>query len=67
MDGSNISEIKSVLVFTTDEVELNADALPIAAMKLKKLKKFMRQVQRIAPFPANTSQKSIRRWQTSKY
>jgi hypothetical protein len=31
------------LVFTTDEVELNAGESPIAAMKLKQLKEFMRQ------------------------
>jgi len=43
MDESKIPEIKPVLVFTTDEVELDAGDSPIAAMKLKQLKEFMRQ------------------------
>ncbi len=43
LDESSIPEIKPVLVFTTDEVELNAGDSPIAAMKLKQLKEFMRQ------------------------
>jgi hypothetical protein len=43
MDESKIPEIKPVLVFTTDEVELDAGESPIAAMKLKQLKEFMRQ------------------------
>jgi hypothetical protein len=43
LDEANIPEIKPVLVFTTDEVELDAGDSPIAAMKLKQLKEFMRQ------------------------
>jgi hypothetical protein len=43
MDESAVPEIKPVLVFTTDEVELDAGESPIAAMKLKQLKEFMRQ------------------------
>jgi hypothetical protein len=43
LDESNIPEIKPVLVFTTDEVELNIGDSPTAAMKLKQLKEFMRQ------------------------
>ena len=43
LDESDIPEIKPILVFTTDEVELDADDSPIAAMKLKQLKEFMRQ------------------------
>lgn len=43
LDESNIPEIKPVLVFTTDDVELDAGDSPIAAMKLKQLKEFMRQ------------------------
>jgi hypothetical protein len=31
------------LVFTTDEVELDAGDSPIAAMKMKQLKEFLRQ------------------------
>jgi hypothetical protein len=43
MDESDIPEIKPVLVFTSDEVELDAGESPVAAMKLKQLKEFMRQ------------------------
>jgi len=43
MEGSNIPEIKPVLVITNDEVELEAGNSPIPAMKLKQLKEFMRQ------------------------
>jgi len=43
LDGANIPEIKPILVFTTDEVELNAGESPVAALKLKQLKEFMRQ------------------------
>jgi hypothetical protein len=43
MDESNIPEIKPILVFTTDEVELDAGDSPIAAMKIKHLKEFLRQ------------------------
>ena len=43
LDESNVPEIKPVLVFTNDEVELNTGESPIAAMKLKQLKEFMRQ------------------------
>ena len=43
MDESAIPEIKPVLVFTADEVELDTGESSIAAMKLKQLKEFMRQ------------------------
>ncbi len=43
MDETNIPEIKPILVFTTDEVELDAGESPIVAMKLKQLKEFMQQ------------------------
>ena len=43
MDEADIPEIKPILVFTTDEVELDAGESPIAAVKLKQLKEFMRQ------------------------
>jgi len=43
MDESNTPEIKPVLVFTNDEVELDAGDSPIPAMNLKQLKEFMRQ------------------------
>ena len=43
MDESDIPEIKPILVFTTDEVELDTGDSPIAAMKIKQLKEFLRQ------------------------
>jgi hypothetical protein len=42
LDQAKIPEIKPVLVFTTDDVELDAGESPIPAMKLKQLKEFMR-------------------------
>jgi len=43
MDESDMPEIKPILVFTTDEVELDVGDSPIAAMKMKQLKEFLRQ------------------------
>lgn len=43
LDESAIPEIKAILVFTNDEVELDAGESPIPAMRLKQLKEFMRQ------------------------
>lgn len=43
MGESAPSEIKAILVFTSDEVELDAGASPIPAVRLKQLKEFMRQ------------------------
>ena len=43
MDEANIPEVRSLLVFTSDEVELIPGESPIPAMKLKQLKEFLRQ------------------------
>lgn len=43
MDEVNIPEVKAVLVFTNDEVELDKGDSPIPAIKLKQLKEFVRQ------------------------
>ena len=43
LNGSEIPEIKPILVFTADDVELDTGDSPITAMKLKQLKEFMRQ------------------------
>jgi hypothetical protein len=43
LEESDIPEVKPLLVFTTDDVELDAGESPIPAMKLKQLKDFMRQ------------------------
>ena len=43
MEGSEPPEIKSALVFTSDEVEINPEGADIPALKLKQLKEFIRQ------------------------
>ena len=43
LNGSDIPEIKPILIFTADDVELDTGDSPITAMKLKQLKEFMRQ------------------------
>lgn len=43
LDESFIPEINPILVFTSDEAELEVGDSPIPAMKLKQLKEFMRQ------------------------
>jgi hypothetical protein len=43
LETSEIPEIKAVLVFTSDDVEIDAVESPMPAMKLKQLKDFMRQ------------------------
>lgn len=43
MEGTNVPEVKPILVFTNDQVELEAGASPLPAMKLKQFKEFLRQ------------------------
>ncbi len=43
MDEASIPEIKSILVFTSDEVKVEPGDSPIPAMRLKQLKEFLRQ------------------------
>lgn len=43
LEAQEIPEVKALLIFTSDEVELDAKDSPIPAMKLKQLKEFMRQ------------------------
>ncbi len=43
MDEASIPEIRPILVFTSDEVEVEPGDSPIPAMKLKQLKEFLRQ------------------------
>ena len=43
MNENEIPEIKPILVFTNEEIELEAGDSPIAAMKLKQVKEFMKQ------------------------
>lgn len=43
MVDQEIPEVKAVLVFTSDDLELEANDSPVPAMKLKQLKEFLRQ------------------------
>lgn len=43
LEGAFTPEVKPILVFTSDEVEIDAGDSPIPAMKLKQLKEFLRQ------------------------
>ena len=43
MDESDIPEIKPLIVFTSDDTEIDAGDAPIPTLKVKQLKDFMRQ------------------------
>ena len=43
LDEGFVPEVRPILLFTNDEVELDAGDSPIPAMKIKQLKEFMRQ------------------------
>jgi hypothetical protein len=43
MDEAEVPEIKPILVFTSDDVEIDPGDSPISAMKVKQLKEFFRQ------------------------
>ncbi len=43
MEGDEVPEIKGILVFTSDQVEIEAADAPIPALPIKKLKEFVRQ------------------------
>jgi hypothetical protein len=43
MDESEIPEINTMMVFTSDDVEIDAEEAPIPAMKLKQVKEYFRQ------------------------
>ncbi|MBL8098444.1 MAG: hypothetical protein JNK81_04640 [Anaerolineales bacterium] len=45
-DENAIPEVKAALVFTNDNVEVEANDSPLPAMKLKQLKEFMRQMSK---------------------
>jgi len=54
MEGSEIPEIHPLMVFTNDEVEINADNPPVPAMKLKQIKDFLRQKAKETKLPAES-------------
>lgn len=43
MEGDEVPEIKGVLVFTSDQIEIDDTGVPIPALQIKKLKEFMKQ------------------------
>jgi hypothetical protein len=43
MDESQIPEINAMMVFTSDDVHIDAEGSPIPAMKLKEVKDFFRK------------------------
>lgn len=43
MDESEIPEINTMMVFTSDDVEIDGEEAPIPAMKLKQVKEYFRQ------------------------
>jgi hypothetical protein len=49
MDESQIPEIKPLMIFTNDDVEINAEETPLPAMKLKQVKDFIRQKAKEKP------------------
>lgn len=51
-DGAEVPEIRAMLVFTSDEVEIDADEAPVPTLKLKQLKDFMRQRAKEKLLPA---------------
>jgi hypothetical protein len=54
MEEAEIPEIQSSLIFTNEEVEIEAGESPVPAMKLKQLKDFMRQKGKEKPIGALT-------------
>jgi hypothetical protein len=49
MDETQVPEIKPLIVFTSDDVEINIDEAPVPAMKLKQVKDFLRQKAKEKP------------------
>lgn len=49
MDESEIPEIQGMMVFTSDEVEIEAEDAPVPAMKLKEIKEFFRKKAKEKP------------------
>lgn len=54
MDESDIPEIQPLMVFTSDDVEIDDEGATIPALKLKQLKDFIRQKAKESKFPSLT-------------
>ena len=57
MDESEIPEINALMVFTNDDVQIDAEDSPVTAMKLKQIKEFLRQKAKEKKLPAETINK----------
>jgi hypothetical protein len=54
MDDADIPEIQPLMVFTSDDVEIEDEGATIPALKLKQLKDFIRQKAKERKFPIQT-------------
>ncbi len=54
MDETDIPEIRPLMVFTADDVEIEGEGATIPALKLKQLKDFIRQKAKESKFPVIT-------------
>jgi hypothetical protein len=54
LEEAEIPEPKSVLVFTSDEIEIDSEGATVPAMKLKQLKDFIRQKAKEEKFPSGS-------------
>ncbi len=57
IDESEMPEINALMVFTSDDVEINAEDSPVPAMKLKQVKEFVRQRAKEKKLPAEAINK----------
>jgi hypothetical protein len=57
MDESELPEINALMVFTSDDIEIDAEGSPVPALKLKQLKDFVRQKAKEKKLSAETLNK----------
>ena len=57
LDENEIPEINAMLVFTADDVEIEADEAPIPTLQLKKIKDFIRNKSKEKPISSQTLEK----------
>jgi hypothetical protein len=52
MEEASVPPIQAVLVFTSDQADIQADSAPLPAVHLKKLKDFIRQRSKETSLPS---------------
>jgi hypothetical protein len=57
LDESELPEINAIMVFTNDDVEIEAEGSPFPVLKLKQFKDFVRQKAKEKKLPAETLQR----------